>query len=235
MARRILAATEMRQNLREVLQTLARDGEPYYLTQRSHPKAVLSRYDDYEALARKAQEGEELKTALRWSLGFIANVSAAMELQDEPSGYIYLLENSVRQGLKRSNVPQGVLTRLDDVESLVREWDHRTFRLQEDTRVLERTGDVVVLGRPSCPPSLEVMRRQAPFHIKRMGWRDYRGAAKDSVSDFLCLCCSLCCSVLVDWLSDGTFLVAEIPTARRGKWKGTCAYAVRGKGSFVGR
>lgn len=229
MARRILAATEMRQNLREVLQTLARDGEPYYLTQRSHPKAVLCRYDEYESLLRKAQEGEELKTALRWSLGFIANVSAAMELQDDPAGYIYLLETGVRQGLKRGSVPRGVLSRLDDVAGVIKEWDHKTFRLQEDAQVLEQAPDFVVLGRASCPPSLEVMRRHAPFHIKRMGWRDYRGAAKDTASDFLCLCCSLCCSVLVDWLSEGTFLVAEIPKAERQQWKGICAYAVRTK------
>ena len=85
MVKRILAATEMRQNLREVLSGLEKNGDPYYITQRSRPTAVLTKYDDYEKLASKAQEGEALKSALRWSLGFIANISAAMELHDEPA------------------------------------------------------------------------------------------------------------------------------------------------------
>lgn len=233
MAKKILAATEMRQNLREVLDSLDDHREPYYITQRSRPTAVLVRYDDYEALLTKAQEAEQMKSALRWSLGFIANVSAAMELQDEPAKYIHLLETSIRQGLKRGNVPRGVLTKLDDVEAVIKEWDHRTFRLQQDAKVLERTKDSVVLGRSSCPYMLEVMRRHALFHIKRIGWRDYRGAAKESVSDFLCLCCGLCCSALVDWLSDGKLLVQELAGAERSKWKDICAYAVRDKGVGV--
>lgn len=230
MPKKILAASEMRQNLREVLDSLEDHPEPYYITQRSRPTAVLVKYEDYEALASKAQEGEHLKSALRWSLGFIANVSAAMELQEEPAKYIYLLETSIRQGLKRSNVPRGVLTKLDDVEFVIKEWDHKTFRLHQDFRLLERTRDSVVLGRRTCPSTLDVMRQHAPFHIKRIGWRDYRGAAKESVSDFLCLCCGLCCGALVEWLSDGKLIMAEIPLAGAGKWKDTCAYAIRDKG-----
>ncbi|MBI4289073.1 MAG: type II toxin-antitoxin system Phd/YefM family antitoxin [Chloroflexi bacterium] len=233
MAKRILAATEMRQNLREVLGSLDSHNEPYYVTQRSRPTAVLARYDDYEALVAKAREAEQLKSALRWSLGFIANISAAMELQDEPAKYIHLLEMSIRQGLKRGSVPRGVVTRLDEVAGVIKEWDHKTFRLHEDARVLERTKASVVLGRSSCPYVLEAMRHHAPFHVKRIGWRDYRGEAKDSVSDFLCVCCGLCSSALVDWLSDGKLMVQELGRAERSKWKDCCVYAVRDKGVGV--
>lgn len=230
MAKRILAATEVRQNLREVIKSLHDDPEPCYITQRSRPVAVLVKYDHYETVARKAQAMEELKSALRWSLGFIANLSAAMELNGDPAKYIDLLETSIQQGLRLGNVPRGVLSRLEDVEAAIKEWDHKTFRLQPDIQVLERTEESVVLGRAPCPFLLNVIRQHAPFHIKHINWKEYRGAAKEGVSDFLCLCCNLCCSGLVDWLSDGKFLVAEIPRVGGGQWKDTCAYAVRSKG-----
>ncbi|MDO8636152.1 MAG: type II toxin-antitoxin system Phd/YefM family antitoxin [Dehalococcoidia bacterium] len=233
MTKKILAATEVRKNLREVLNGLSKHPEPYYITQRSRPTAVLIKYEDYESLVQKAKEWEELKSALRWNLGFIANISAAMELEAEPAKYIQLLETGIRQGLKRGNVPKGVLNKLEDAESVIKEWDFKTFRLLQNVKLLERTKDSVVLGRSSCPYLFDVMRQQASFHIKRINWRDYRGATKKSVSDFLCLCCSLCSSVMVDWLSDGKFLVAEIPRTECKKWTDICVHAVRVKNSLT--
>ena len=232
MTKRILAATEVRQNLKAVLNSLNKHPEPYYITQRSRPTAVLIKYDDYESLHQKAQEWEELKSALRWNLGFIANISAAMELEAEPAKYIHLLEISIRQGLKRGNAPRGVLNKLEDAESVIKEWDFKTFRLLQNIKVLERTEDSVVLGLSSCPYLLDVMRQQAAFHIRRINWRDYRGATKKSAPDFLCLCCSLCSSIMVDWLSDGKFLVAEIPRAECTNWTDTCVHAIRVKNSL---
>ncbi|MEK9149215.1 MAG: type II toxin-antitoxin system Phd/YefM family antitoxin, partial [Candidatus Desantisbacteria bacterium] len=168
MTKRILAATEVRQNLKAVLNSLNKHPEPYYITQRSRPTAVLIKYDDYESLHQKAQEWEELKSALRWNLGFIANISAAMELEAEPAKYIHLLEISIRQGLKRGNAPRGVLNKLEDAESVIKEWDFKTFRLLQNIKVLERTEDSVVLGLSSCPYLLDVMRQQAAFHIRRI-------------------------------------------------------------------
>lgn len=57
MAVKIIPISEMRQNFKEVLDTLEATGEPYFITQYSRPKAVLVRYEDYNALVEQAAEG----------------------------------------------------------------------------------------------------------------------------------------------------------------------------------
>ncbi|MDO8472902.1 MAG: type II toxin-antitoxin system prevent-host-death family antitoxin [Dehalococcoidia bacterium] len=231
MAKKILAATELRQNLREVLNSFAgvNASEPYYVTQRSRATAVLSNYDAYETLAEKAQEGDACKSALRWCLGFMANVVTAMELQDEPARYIKLFETSAEQGLKASRAPKGVLATLDDFESVMKEWDHKTFRLHQDIKISVQCADSLIVTRKACPPLLSVMRKQAPFHIKRIGWRDYRGKSKELSSDFLCLCCCIISGVMVDWLSGGALLVVEIPGTKGSNRINACSFAVTPK------
>lgn len=228
MTRKIVAATELRQNLREVLDSFdnVETTEPYYVTQRSRATAVLSKYDAYETLEEKAHDGEDCKSALRWCLGFMANVVTAMELQDEPGRYIKLFEASAEQGMKAARVPKGVLSGLGEFESVMKEWDHKTFRLHQDIKVANEVGRGLVVTRKSCPPLLNVMRKQAPFHIKRIGWHDYRGSSKELSSDFLCLCCCIISGVMVDWLSAGSLLVAEIPAGKGSDRRNTCSFAV---------
>lgn len=57
MAVKIIPISEIRQNLKEVLATLEATGEPYFITQYSHPKAVLVRYEDYNTLVDQVSEG----------------------------------------------------------------------------------------------------------------------------------------------------------------------------------
>lgn len=231
MTKKILAATELRQNLREVLDSFddVNAREPYYVTQRSRATAVLSQYDAYETLAEKAHDGDDCKSALRWCLGFMANVVTAMELQDQPARYIKLFEASAEQGMQASRVPRGVLTTIDDFESVMKEWDHKTFRLHQDITISGQNAGSLTVTRKACPPLLNVMRKQAPFHIKRIGWRDYRGSSKELSSDFLCLCCCIISGVMVDWLSDGALLVAEIPVTKGTSRRNTCSFAVTPK------
>jgi prevent-host-death family protein len=54
---KIIPISEVRQKLKDILATLEATGEPYFITQYSRPKAVLVRYEDYNALVRQAAEG----------------------------------------------------------------------------------------------------------------------------------------------------------------------------------
>jgi prevent-host-death family protein len=53
MAVKIISISELRQRLKDLLATLDATGEPYFITQYSRPKAVLVRYDDYNALTEQ--------------------------------------------------------------------------------------------------------------------------------------------------------------------------------------
>ena len=57
MAVKIIPVSEVRQNLKDILATLEATGEPYFITHYSRPKAVLVRYEDYNALVDRAAEG----------------------------------------------------------------------------------------------------------------------------------------------------------------------------------
>jgi len=56
-AGRIIPMSELRHGLERVLAALEATGEPYYITEDSRPTAVLARYDDYSALAQRAEDG----------------------------------------------------------------------------------------------------------------------------------------------------------------------------------
>jgi prevent-host-death family protein len=227
MPRKILAATELRQRLREVLGDLEKRKEPYYVTQRSRPMAVLARYDSYESLVQRADDGDESRSALRWCLGFIANLMGAMEEQGDLSKYVELMQAAARQGLKMNSVPKGVLNNLSELEYVLKYWDNKTFRLHENMKVVKAEANAATVVRPTCPPLLGVMRQQAPFHIRRIGWQAYKGSSRPSKADFMCLCCNMCSSALVDWLSDGRFCVGEADPPVGIDANGSCYYAIK--------
>ena len=56
MAVKIVPISEVLQHLKSMLATLETSGEPYVITQDSHPKAVLVRYADYHTLVERAAE-----------------------------------------------------------------------------------------------------------------------------------------------------------------------------------
>lgn len=57
MAVKIIPISELRQKLKDIMETLETTGEPYFITQYSRPKAVLVRYEDYNTLVDRAAEG----------------------------------------------------------------------------------------------------------------------------------------------------------------------------------
>jgi prevent-host-death family protein len=57
MAIKTISISQVRQKLKDVLAALEATGEPYFITQRNRPKAVLARYEDYQALVKQAAEG----------------------------------------------------------------------------------------------------------------------------------------------------------------------------------
>jgi prevent-host-death family protein len=62
MATRIVTVSELKVKLGALMTELEEQGVPLYVTQHGKPKAVLARYDEYEALLRKLEDLEDLFT-----------------------------------------------------------------------------------------------------------------------------------------------------------------------------
>jgi len=60
MTTRIVTVSELKVKLGELIAELEERGVPLYVTQHGKPKAVLARYDEYEALLRKVEDLEDL-------------------------------------------------------------------------------------------------------------------------------------------------------------------------------
>jgi len=60
MATRIVTVSELKVKLGALMAELEEQGVPLYVTQHGKPKAVLARYDEYEALLRKLEDMEDL-------------------------------------------------------------------------------------------------------------------------------------------------------------------------------
>lgn len=60
MATRIVTVSELKVKLGVLMAELEEQGVPLYVTQHGKPKAVLARYDEYEALLRKLEDMEDL-------------------------------------------------------------------------------------------------------------------------------------------------------------------------------
>ena len=60
MATRIVTVSELKVKLGVLMAELEEQGVPLYVTQHGKPKAVLARYDEYEALLRKLEDLEDL-------------------------------------------------------------------------------------------------------------------------------------------------------------------------------
>ena len=51
-----LSLTGVGKKLKDILALLDETGKPYFITQRNRPKAVIIRYEDYDALVKQAKE-----------------------------------------------------------------------------------------------------------------------------------------------------------------------------------
>jgi len=79
MPTRIVTVSELKTRLGALMAELEEQGVPLYITQHGKPKAVLARYDEYEALLRKMEDLEDM-LAMKDSLS--APEEEAISLKD---------------------------------------------------------------------------------------------------------------------------------------------------------
>ena len=79
MTTRIVTASELKTKLGALMSELEEQGVPMFVTQYGKPKAVLTRFDEYEALMQKLEDFEDL-LAMKESLA--APEEEAMSLKD---------------------------------------------------------------------------------------------------------------------------------------------------------
>ena len=79
MPTRIVTVSELKVKLGALMAELERQGIPLYVTQHGKPKAVLTRYDEYEALLKKVEDLEDI-LAMKESLS--APEEEAISLED---------------------------------------------------------------------------------------------------------------------------------------------------------
>ncbi len=60
MTTRILTVSELKTKLGALMAELDEKGIPLYITQHGKPKAVMARYDEYEALLKRIEDLEDL-------------------------------------------------------------------------------------------------------------------------------------------------------------------------------
>ncbi|MEA3442928.1 MAG: type II toxin-antitoxin system Phd/YefM family antitoxin [Chloroflexota bacterium] len=79
MPTRIVTASELKVKLGALMAELEAQGVPLYVTQYRKPKAVLARYDEYEARLKKVEDLEDI-LAMKESLS--ASQEEAIGLED---------------------------------------------------------------------------------------------------------------------------------------------------------
>jgi len=79
MSTRIITVSELKTKLGALMAELQEQGLPLYVTQYGKPKAVLTRYDEYEALLRKV---EDLEDTLAMKESLSAPEEEAISLED---------------------------------------------------------------------------------------------------------------------------------------------------------
>ena len=60
MPTRIVTTSELKVKMGALMAELEQQGVPLYITQYGKPKAVMARYDEYEALIRKIEDLEDM-------------------------------------------------------------------------------------------------------------------------------------------------------------------------------
>ncbi len=79
MTTRIITVSELKTRLGALMSELEEQGVPMFVTQHGKPKAVLTRFDEYEALMQKLEDFEDL-LAMKESLA--APEEEAVSLED---------------------------------------------------------------------------------------------------------------------------------------------------------
>lgn len=78
MPTRIVTVSELKVKLGALMAELEGQGIPLYVTQYGKPKAVLTRYDEYEALLKKVEDLEDM-LAMKESLSVPEEEAVSLE------------------------------------------------------------------------------------------------------------------------------------------------------------
>lgn len=78
MPTRIVTVSELKVKLGALMAELERQGIPLYVTQYGKPKAVVARYDEYEALLKKVEDLEDI-LAMKESLSVPEEEAISLE------------------------------------------------------------------------------------------------------------------------------------------------------------
>ena len=78
MPTRIVTISDLKVGLGALMAELEVQGIPFYVTQHGKPKAVLARYDEYEALTKKVEDLEDL-LAMKDSLSVPEDEAVGLE------------------------------------------------------------------------------------------------------------------------------------------------------------
>ena len=78
MPTRIITVSELKVKLGALIAELEEKGIPLYVTQYGKPKAVLTRYDEYEALLKKVEDLEDI-LAMKNSLSVSEDEAISLE------------------------------------------------------------------------------------------------------------------------------------------------------------
>ncbi len=78
MSTRIVTVSELKVKLGALMAELEEQGVPLYVTQYGKPKAVLARYDEYEALLKKVEDLEDM-LAMKESLSMPEEQAISLE------------------------------------------------------------------------------------------------------------------------------------------------------------
>lgn len=78
MTTRIVTVSELKIKLGALMAELEEQGVPLYVTRHGKPKAVLARYDEYEALLRKLEDMEDL-LAMQEALAAVDGEAVSLE------------------------------------------------------------------------------------------------------------------------------------------------------------
>ena len=78
MTTRIVTVSELKIKLGALMAELEEQGVPLYVTRHGKPKAVLARYDEYEALLRKLEDMEDF-LAMQEALAAVDGEAVSLE------------------------------------------------------------------------------------------------------------------------------------------------------------
>jgi hypothetical protein len=178
---------------------------------------------------KEEPEVQDLKRALRWTMGYLVNVTLGVERVVGHQANILQIRHGIREGIARAGVPRGILRSLHQAEAILKEWDQKTFRIEQEIQLQRQDDEGLVFQHPRCAKLLDTMREIGHYQISNIQLEPYAEAMDTPLWDFVCVPCQLCRSELVSWLSDGQFTTQEVYNSYgcRDVERGVCGFQIR--------